>query len=580
MIFFNVAQHFQKIEITSSRTEMTKILAELLGEASPEEAQIIAYLSLGELRAQYLPVQFNIAQKMMVPVVSTVLDVSAKEIEKRMANLGDLGAVIQEGTWRVKKHLNLIDVYQRLEKIEALSGSGSQEAKTQELVKLLKEVSPLSAGYIVRIVLGKLRLGFSDMTLIDALSWMEVGNKSLHDELEHGYNISADIGQIAYTLKKQGIEGVKKLKITVGIPVRPAAAERMKTAQDIFEKLGPCVAQPKIDGFRLQVHLEKKGNKVQQLHFYSRNLIDMSKMFPDLIEDIATLPVKNIIFEGEAIVYDDQTDTYMPFQQTVKRKRKHGIAEKAEEFPLRFFVFDILYLDDESLLDKAQKTRRKTAVDLFNKMKSQRVQMIEERQIDSADELKSYFDEAIAAGLEGLVVKKPGSHYQPGKRNFNWIKFKKVQEGELADTIDAIILGYYYGKGKRAAFGIGSFLVGVYDKAKDRIETIAKIGTGLSDAGWREMKKRCDEIKIEKKPAGVVCTKELEPDVWIKPQLVCVIAADEITRSPLHSAGKTEKELGYALRFPRFLEYRFDKSPEDATTVKEIVSLYQLQFDK
>lgn len=580
MKFSDVTQSFARLQNLPGRIDMTKELASLLSQANSEDARLISYMSLGQLRAQYLPTQFNLAEKMMIPVIASVLGRDEKNVKAQAKEFGDLSEVIKQGHWEVENQLTLKEIHDRLTYIEKISGEGSQEEKISELVKLLKEVTPLSASFIVRIVLGKLRLGFSDMTLLDALSWMEVGDKSLHDILEHGYNISADIGHIAYELKKEGIEGVKKLAITVGVPVRPAAAERLTTPQAIFEKLGPCVAQPKIDGFRLQVHLEKEGDEVKKLKFYSRNLIDMSHMFPDLAEEISKLPVKSFIAEGEAIVYDDETDSYLPFQLTVKRKRKHAIESAAEEYPLHLFIFDILYLDGQPMLDKGHEVRRKIAVDLFQRLDSDKVDVIEEKQIKSADELEKYFIHALETGLEGLVIKRPDAIYRPGKRNFNWIKLKKSQEGELIDTVDCVVLGYYAGKGRRADFGIGAFLVGIYNKDKDRFETIAKIGTGLSDEGWREIKKRCDEIKVIDKPVNVMCTKDLYPDVWVRPEIVCLVAADEITRSPLHTALKTENELGYALRFPRILEYRFDKSATDATSGKEIEELYGLQYKK
>ena len=139
-------------------------------------------------------------------------------------------------------------------------------------------------------------------------------------------------------------------------------------------------------------------------------------------------------------------------------------------------------------------------------------------------------------------------------------------------------MGYYLGKGKRAQFGIGAFLVGVYNKKEDIFQTIAKVGTGLKDADWKELKKNCDQFAVKNKPKNVVCDKNLYPDVWVSPEIVCLIRADEITLSPVHSAGKTEKELGFALRFPRFMGYREDKSPDEATTVKEIKSMFKQQY--
>lgn len=217
---------------------------------------------------------------------------------------------------------------------------------------------------------------------------------------------------------------------------------------------------------------------------------------------------------------------------------------------------------------------------IFKNFGDETIQIIEEKRIHSARELEDYFTHAIAAGLEGLVVKKPDSIYQPGKRNFNWIKLKRTQEGELEDTIDCVVLGYNAGSGKRAGFGIGAFLVGIYNKKEDRFETIAKIGTGLKDQDWLDIKKKCDSLKVKEQPKNVVCAKELAPDVWCSPEMVVTIFADEITLSPVHSAGKTIDHLGFALRFPRFIGYRPDKSATEATNLYEIKEMYEEQFKR
>lgn len=579
MLFKEAAIIFQKIEVESSRIEMTKLLAELFKKATPEQAGILCYLALGELNPPYVGTQFAIADKMLIKVVAHVLQRNEKDIIHEVKQVGDIGIILEHGDWHASEQLSVSQVYQALHDIEKISGEGSQEEKILSLSKLFVQLDPLSAKYVARIILGKLRLGFSDMTILDALSWMEVGDKSLRTDLENAYNICADIGLIAKTLKEGGIKALKSMQIQIGIPIRPAAAERLPTARAVFEKLGQCIAQPKLDGFRLQVHVDTTSGK-PQIHFFSRNLIDMSYMFPDLTNIFASMPVKSLICEGEAIVYDETTDTFLPFQETVKRKRKHGIEEVMEELPLQFFAFDLLYFNGQSYLNKTHADRRMELIKIFESLGSNRVQVIEERKISNTQDLEEYFNENISSGLEGLVVKRPDAIYQPGKRNFNWIKLKREEEGHLEDTVDCVVLGYYAGRGKRAKFGIGAFLVGVFNKSEDRFETIAKIGTGLSDEEWKELKNKCDVLAVKEKPHNVVCAKELEPYVWTSPEIVCSIRADEITMSPLHCAGKTAERLGYALRFPRFMGYRIDKSATDATEVFEIKRLYEDQFKK
>lgn len=579
MDFSHVAIVFESIEKTSSRTEITQLLGELLKKATPHEANIICNLSLGLLRAPYQGTQFNFAEKNLIKVIAQLLEQSESAVAQETKHKGDLGLVIAQGDWKVHDHHSISHVYKELSHIENISGTGSQEEKAHAALKLLRSLDPISGKYIVRMMLGTLRLGFSDMTIIDALSWMEVGDKSLRTVIEHAYNICVDIGLIAQLLKEKGVDALKNMQIQIGIPIRPAAAERLPTAKDVFEKIGVCVAQPKLDGFRLQIHVKKTAHKTD-IHFFSRNLQDMSAMFPDLVKEIGKLDIKELICEGEAIAYDEDTNSYLPFQETVKRKRKHGIEEAVAEYPLHVLIFDLLYVDGESALDKTYTQRYRVLTKIFSSLKSHVAKVIEEKWIHSAKELEDYFLENISSGLEGLVVKRPDSVYQPGKRNFNWIKLKRQEEGELEDTIDVVILGYYSGSGKRAHFGIGAFLVGVYNKEKDVFQTVAKVGTGLSDEDWKELKSKCDKFKIDHKPVRVECDKGLYPDVWVQPEIVCVVRADEITQSPIHTAGKTAEHLGFALRFPRFIAYRTDKSPTDATQVKEIKSMYEDQYAK
>ena len=608
MKFEAVAQVFEVIEKTSSRLSITHELAELLKKATPQEAQLLSYLSLGVLNPPYKGTQFAIAQKTMVKIIARAVEVAEETIEKALDKKGDLGSVIEDYTWQASAQLTIIQVYDALCYIEKISGTGSQEKKSSELESLLKKISSVSAKYVVRIILGTLRLGFSDMTFIDALSWMEVGDKSLRPVLEHAYNVCADSGLLAFTLKAEGVASVKAMKIHVGIPIRPAAAERLATAKEIIEKMGPCVAEPKLDGFRLQVHVDKKGEE-PVVRFFSRNLLDMSAMFPEFVEACKKLDVQDLIVDGEAIVYDPNTGTFLSFQETVKRRRKHGIEELVSEMPLQLNMFDIMYLNGQSLLHKDQKTRRHVLQVLFNVQPAMSYKihnnenkkdttcnaqmsvfptmsktdahkediltlcMIEEKVITTAKELEEYLAKEIGSGLEGVVVKKPDASYQAGKRNFNWIKLKYQACEKLKDTLDVVILGYYPGRGKRAHFGIGAFLVGIYDPKKECYETLAKVGTGLTDQEWIELKQKCDALAVQEQPKNVVCSNELAPMVWVVPEIVCEVLADEITVSPLHTAGKTKDNLGFALRFPRFLHYRFDKSPTQTTSLSELQTL-------
>lgn len=579
MKFSELAKIFSEIEATAGRLQMTYQLADLFTRVTAHEARIVAHLVLGELNAQYVGTKFNLAEKNLIKVVASLLNQTNSHVSSELKKIGDLGSLVASCDWQAGHDYTILEVYTHLQKIEKISGTGSQETKQVELLNLLTNVESLSAKYILRIVLGTLRLGFSDMTVVDALSWMLVGDKSVRKEIEHAYNLEADLGEIAFVAKNLGLEGIKNISITVGIPIRPAAAERAESAQAVIDKIGSCVVQPKLDGFRLQIHVKKTGHEVH-VSFFSRNLLDMSNMFPDLVGFFKDLKVESLICEGEAIVYDEATNSFAPFQETVKRRRKHDIDQVSLDLPLKLVVFDVLYLNGESLLAKNHEQRRAILLDLFDFDNHKTVVAIQEIVVQNAQELDSYFMNNITSGLEGVIAKRPDALYQPGKRNFNWIKLKRNEHSRFDDTLDCVILGYYAGQGKRAHFGIGAFLVGIYNKYQDHFQTCAKIGTGLSDLEWKALKKQCDELVVLDKPKNVDCAKDLYPDTWVLPKLVCVVRADEITRSPLHTAGKTLEHPGFALRFPRIMNYRIDKDAFDATSLDELKRLFELQHKK
>ena len=322
-----------------------------------------------------------------------------------------------------------------------------------------------------------------------------------------------------------------------------------------------------------QIH--KDNNKISM---FSRNLENMTDMFPELIEGtLRQIKAKSVILDSEALAYNPDSEEFLPFQETTKRRRKHNIEETAKSLPLKAFVFDILYKDGQSLIDTPLNERLK----ILNKTieKDDILIAAKTQEISDPKVLSLMLEDSISKGLEGVVVKKIDSLYIAGGRNFNWVKLKRHSSGELQDTIDCVVLGYISGKGKRTAFGAGALLVGIYDDKKDEFVTVSKIGTGLTDEEWKEIHRRAAKIKVDHKPARV--SSVIVPSVWIKPEIVIEVLADEITRSPIHTAGKTETEPGYALRFPRLVSFRTaDKKPEDATSIKELIEMYKLQGKK
>ena len=574
MKFAELASFCQKLEATPSRNAMTQILADLFSKASAEEIDKICYLSLGQLAPLYEAIEFNLAEKMMIRVIAEAVDMPEKMVVKEFKKMGDLGEV----TEKVKSpsqnlKLTVLQVYQRLYEIAMESGKKSVERKISKMAELLNDLDALSAKYVVRIPLGKLRLGFSDLTILDALSWMIAGDKSKREEIERAFNVRADIGQIAQIVKKEGIEGLKRIKISLRVPIMPVLCQRLPTVEEMVEKLGKMAVEPKYDGTRLQIHFGQEGF----VRIFTRNLENVTSMFPDIVKSLPRgVKTKEAILDGEAIGFDPKTGNFLPFQETIKRKRKYEIDEKAKEIPLKFFCFDILYKDGKDLL-KIPFSQRREILERIVSSKNKTITLSPQIVTESPQELRKYHNEQIEKGLEGVVVKKWQAPYEPGRRGYTWVKFKQEKGkkgGGLADTLDCVVMGYYKGKGKRAGFGIGGFLVGIREKeGSDQFVTISKIGTGLTDEQWREMKKRGDQVKVSHQPKQFAVDKNLFPDVWCAPKIVVEIEADNITKSPIHTAK-------YALRFPRLVQFRDDRSPQNATTLKEIEEMYKLQGKK
>jgi len=521
------------------------------------------------------------AEKTVASAIAASLNIEREEVLRLYSKLGDMGLAMQSLKSKVKSQKSKVtigEVFEILTKIAKTSGEGTVEKRQTLLSDLLKKLDPISAKHLVRIPLGNTRLGIGDPTILDGLATAKLGDKSKRKLLEGAYNRTSDLGLIAKTLFSEGLQAVQKLKVMVGKPIRSELCERLPTPEKVIEKMIKINAQLKYDGFRVQIH--KDGNKVTM---FSRNLENMTHMFPELIEGTLkqAAGAKTLILDTEALAYQRESEEFLPFQETTKRRRKHNILEMAKSLPLKAFVFDILYADGESLIDTPLIER----LEILKKILHPDDILIPSigKVIEKPQDLQLMLDDAISKGLEGVVVKKIDSLYEAGGRNFNWVKLKRHSSGELQDTIDCVVLGYIFGKGKRTAFGAGALLVGVYDDKTDEFVTVSKIGTGLTDEEWREIHKRADKIKVDHKPARV--NSLIVPSVWIRPSIVIEVLADEITRSPLHTAGASlnngVKEPGYALRFPRLVSFRGrDKRAEDATTVKELVEMFEQQGKK
>lgn len=595
MLIKALTGYLERLEATSSRNTMTEILAELLRHADGEETDKICYLILGELVPAYRGLEFQIAEKTMIAALAVAYGTTREDAARRYKALGDMGtaaSALAEDRNRTGRHdVSVTAVYRALYEIAEDAGAGSQERKIREMAALLSSLDPLSAKYVARIPLGKLRLGFSDATLLDALSYAVAGDKSARRAIERAYNVIADIGEIAARVKRGGLAAIARLHATPGLPIRPSLAERLNDINDVIKKAGPLVGvEAKLDGFRTQIHVWREKGDVR-VALFSRNLENTTAMFPEIVAAAKKLPVQSAILDTEAIGYYAKTDTFAPFQETVQRKRKHDIAAFAKKLPLAAFVFDIMYRDGKSLVAESFRERRRHLEDVFARRSSAgAIRLASQRLTDDTDVIKTELKESIRKGLEGLVVKNLEAPYEAGSRGFHWVKLKantaalgNLRAGSagrrtkgLPDTIDCLLMGAYRGRGKRTQFGVGGFLLGVPGR-DGRFYSLSRLGTGLSDEQFRELSRRIKAHAVAAMPKEYVVDEEIAPDIWIEPSLVVEILADEITRSPRHSAMRGRDGRGLSLRFPRLVRVRDDKKPEDATSASEVGAMQSRQ---
>ena len=581
MDYSEVAEKYDELEGISGRNEMTRVLAGLLEKTPRDELPLLVYLTQGKLRPDYEGVEVGLAEKLALRAVSSASGLSSEKVYSSYVKHGDIGTAAEQlletkgqGTLFSEK-LTLRRVYDTLLKIAKQSGSGSIDLKLKELGSLLNDATPRESKFIMRTVTGELRLGVADYTVLDAAASAFLGGKGERGPIERAYNVHPDLGFVVATVAEKGLKGVQAIKVELGVPIRPMLAERLSTAAEIVKKMGDKVvaSEYKLDGERLQIH--KDGHSVK---LFSRRLESITGNYPDAVElaDAHVRP-KKAILEAEVVAINEDTGEYLPFQELMHRRRKHGVEQAVRDYPVALNFFDILYAETD-ITEKPYTFRRRKLQEAVEQ--TDRTKLVPAMKSSDPARIENFMEEAIENGCEGLMLKDPSSGYRAGARGFAWIKLKREYRSELTDTIDLVIIGAFHGRGRRAGT-FGTYLLGTYDKKRDLYTGVAKIGTGFSDADLERIPKLLKPYESHVKPADV--ESNLVPDVWFRPHLVMEIIAQELTLSPIHPAamGRIRPGTGISLRFPKFTgRIRDDKGPEDATTVDEIVGMYNRQLKK
>jgi DNA ligase-1 len=566
------------MESTTKRLELTQYLVELFKMTPKESIPKIVYLIQGKLRPDFEGVELGLAEKLAIHAISKSSGIPIRKINEVYSEDGDLGRaavkILEQKTQTtfLVQDITAERVYETLYKIARLEGARSQDLKMKYVSSLLNDATPQEAKFILKILMGTLRLGIADNTVMDALAIAFTNSKENRAKLEEAYNVSSDLGKVSEALANMGLDGLRDFRVNVFSPIRPMLAERVKSESEAIEKLGKeFAAEYKLDGERVQIHL-KDGKVV----LFSRRLENITSYYPDIVEGIPkALKTTEAILEAEAVAINENSGEFLPFQELMHRRRKYDIDKMVAKYPITVNLFDVLYLNGKELLNETYQTRRKKLEEIT--VEDEFVRIITKTLVRSESEIEDFLENAINSGCEGLMLKVLDAPYRAGARGSNWLKLKREYRNELGDSLDLVVIGAFFGRGRRTG-RYGTLLLASYNQDEDTFESICKVGTGFTDENLDQFYQiLSSKVTIKKNPR---INSGMEPDVWFEPELVIEIVASEITLSPVHTTAKNaiRKGSGLALRFPKFTgKIRTEKSPEDASTDQEVIALYKNQ---
>jgi len=574
-----VIETFEQMEQTSSRIALTDYLVMLFKKTPADIIDKVTYLIQGKLYPDYEGIELGLAEKMVIRAIASSSGNDISQVEQVYRQTGDLGDAAGEAmksksqSTLFSESMTVERVYSTFDRIARTTGAGSQEIKLRLISSLLNDATPAEGRYIIKFVMGQLRLGIADYSVLDALALAFTGDKANRKALENAYNVSSDLGTVARLLATKGLAAVQSVQITLFKPIRPMLAERAITTEDAMARMeSKAGIEYKLDGERVQVH---KGK--DRVELFSRRLEKITGHYPDVIKSVKSIK-SEVILEGEVVAINSQTGEYLPFQELMHRRRKHGVEEAMENYPVVMNFFDILYVDGKSKTSMTYEDRRKLLKKVLSGAKDGKIRLVEQIVASAPEEVEKFMATAIENGCEGVMIKQLLSTYRAGAREYAWIKLKREYRSDLADTLDLAIVGALHGRGRRAG-KYGALLLAAYDAKSDMFQSVTKVGTGFTDEHLEQFYKDLEQHVINHRHARVETGMEM--DVWFEPKIVIEVIASEITISPSHAAAKNALRPGYglALRFPKFTgKIRDDKKPEDATTVEEIVTMYKRQL--
>jgi len=564
MEYLTLAEIYEKLESKSGRLDKTHIVSRILVEASKELLSKIVLLINGRVFPSWSEEELGVANQLMIKAISKSYGISESDVVKNFKKTGDLGISVEELSTKRKqitlgrKNLTIDKVFENIQLISKQVGSKSQERKLNLITELLIQAKSKEAKYIVRTILGELRIGVAEGIVRDAIA--ESFNISPED-VENAWFLNPDYGEIAQIAKERGAEGLKKVKIVLGKPIMVLLAEKAPSLEDAIKSFDKVALEYKYDGARFLVH--KKDEKIW---IFTRRLENVTKAFPEVAELCKNnLKARECIVDGECVAINPKNKKPVPFQMLSQRiKRKYDIERIIKEIPVELNLFDIIYLEGKALFDQTLEKRREILKSIV-KTVPEKIQLAKQLITNNMKEADTFYKEALKAGHEGLIVKNLEAKYQSGRRvSGGWLKVKPVME-----SLDLVITGATWGTGKRVGW-LGSYILSCRDPDTGKFLECGMLGTGV-----KEKKTNAEDVTLQD------MTKLLKPyiefekgnEVKIKPKVVIEVACEEIQKSPTYSSG-------YALRFPRFIRIRIDKGVDEADTTQRISTLFEMQKGK
>jgi len=551
-----LANLYEELSSTTKRLEKIDILSKFLENLDEKDSDIL-YLLEGNIYPNYDERRIGISNQLAIKAISKATGTDSNKVISEWKKIGDLGEVAKK-LISCKKQTNLLTssvlttskVLENLRKLPALEGKGTVGKKLSLITELLTSADSKEALYLVRTLIGDLRIGVQESTIkYSMLKAFFKNNKDYEEILQKAIDKSNDLAEVFRIARTKKIKELDKIKLQVGKPIKAMLAQKAKDIPDAFRQLGkPLQVEFKYDGFRLLIH--KINNKVT---LFTRSLENVTKQFPEVEKYIKEfIKGDSFILDSEAVGFDKKTKKYTDFQAISQRiRRKYDIQKLQEKLPVEVNIFDILYYNGKDQLDVPFKKR----TELLRKIiKDHPYKLIVSKKIITANqkEIEEFYEKALKNNQEGVMLKNLDAPYKPGRRVGHMLKIKPEDR-----DLDLVITGAEWGKGKRSGW-LSSFILSC-KKGNEYLE-IGKVGTGIAEKETPDNKITFQQLTDLLKP---LITSEKAKQVQIKPKIVVMITYQDIQKSPNYKSG-------WALRFPRILQLREDRSPNDIATLEEI----------